>query len=37
MMAEPVKGHSTFEAYAYRPYSPGFEAPLGAGHRAGAD
>jgi FtsP/CotA-like multicopper oxidase with cupredoxin domain len=29
MMAEPVKGHSTFEAYAYRPYSPGFEAPLG--------
>ncbi len=29
MMAEPVKGHTTFNAYAYRPYSPGFEAPLG--------
>ncbi|HEX7245359.1 MAG TPA: multicopper oxidase domain-containing protein [Solirubrobacterales bacterium] len=29
MMAEPVKGKTTFEAYGYRPYSPGFEAPLG--------
>jgi FtsP/CotA-like multicopper oxidase with cupredoxin domain len=29
MMAAPVKGKTTFEAYAYRLYSPNFAAPLG--------
>jgi FtsP/CotA-like multicopper oxidase with cupredoxin domain len=29
MMAEPVKGHTTFNAYGYRLYSPGFKSPLG--------
>jgi FtsP/CotA-like multicopper oxidase with cupredoxin domain len=29
MMAAPVKGKTTFEAYGYRPYGPGFKAPLG--------
>jgi FtsP/CotA-like multicopper oxidase with cupredoxin domain len=29
MMAAPVKGRSTFQAYAYRPYSADFGTPLG--------
>jgi FtsP/CotA-like multicopper oxidase with cupredoxin domain len=28
MMAEAVKGHTTFNAYGYRPYSAGFETAL---------
>jgi len=29
MMDKKVKGKTKFDAYAYRPYSPGFAAPLG--------
>jgi FtsP/CotA-like multicopper oxidase with cupredoxin domain len=28
MMAEPIKGRTTFNAYGYRPYSAGFGTPL---------